>query len=109
MSSKLFQKMITINSARSYIGLMGLFPATTFFGHLVKIGKYIFFSLCMFGVTGPSFAYLLDNLDNMSKATHATYCVAATGMNLALYWYIIINQSEIWMILDRLQALVNAS
>lgn len=63
----------------------------------------------MFGVMGPSFAYLLDNLDNMSKATHATYCVAATAMNLSLYWYIIINQNDIRLILDKLQKLVDAS
>lgn len=93
--------MIVIKLARIYYQILGLLPATTFLGRLLKICKYVLFTLCFSGIIFPSLAFLLNNLDDMAKATHAACCVAAP--TLTQYWYFVINQKELFTILERLQ------
>lgn len=103
--------MIVVKSTRNVCGFLGLTirESDPVFRSVQNAILNCIYSFFLLAVNIPSLVFLIQNLEDMSKATHSCYCFAATGLVLSHYWYFIYRIKDMNAIYDRLQYLVEKS
>lgn len=101
--------MIVVKASRIIFAGLGLLPATVFFGKLLNIILRTMYSFFLLAINIPSLAFLLSNLEDMSKATFSSYVLAATTLVISQYWYFAYQQKATNRTFNRLQELVDKS
>lgn len=102
-------RMIALRASRDVSLLLGLKPANTIFGRILNTIVHTWHSFFLLAVMSRSIIFLMDNIEDMSKATFSFYCVAATALSISHLFYFIYRSHDMFAIFEKLQYLVEKS
>lgn len=95
--------IVVLKENKAILGVMGLLTSGDDIRTILPI---LLWSIPLISLLMPCIAYSLSNINDVNKATEATYVVAADVLCLGQYWFLVAQRNELKKILKRLDGLV---